>query len=85
MAEEALVRFLLGVIAKGEPNESLEEKLRELVSEAEPSHRLNREAQKIVGLIGQLRILDPACGSGGLSYGAASVVSARLTQARSTQ
>jgi len=69
MAEEALVRFLLGVLAKGEPNSSLEEKLRELVSEAEPSHRLNREAQRIVALIGQLRILDPACGSGAFPMG----------------
>ena len=69
MVEEALVRFLLGALAKSQSDESLEEKLRELVSEAEPSHRLKREAQRIVGLIGQLRILDPACGSGAFPMG----------------
>lgn len=35
----------------------LEKKVRELVSEEEPSHRLDLEAERIVGLIGQLRIL----------------------------
>ena len=69
MVEEALVRYLLGAIAPNGASTGLEEKVRELVSEEEPSHRLEGEAQRIVGLIGQLRILDPACGSGAFPMG----------------
>jgi adenine-specific DNA-methyltransferase len=69
MADEALVRYLLGALAPDGTSADLEEKLRELVSEEVPSHRLDAEAERIVGLIGQLRILDPACGSGAFPMG----------------
>jgi hypothetical protein len=69
MVEEALVRYLIGAMAPSGASADLEEKVRELVSEEKPSHRLDREAERIVGLIGQLRILDPACGSGAFPMG----------------
>lgn len=69
MVEEALVRYLLGAMTTCGASADLEEKLRELVSEEKPMHRLDQEAEHIVGLIGQLRILDPACGSGAFPMG----------------
>lgn len=69
MVEEALVRYLLGALGAEMSGADLEEKVRELVSEEQPSHRLGRQAKKIVGLLGQLRILDPACGSGAFPMG----------------
>jgi len=69
MVEEALVRYLLGALGVDAADASMEEKVRELVSEEQPKHRLNREAKKIVGVLSQLRILDPACGSGAFPMG----------------
>ena len=69
MVEEALVRYLLGALGADASDTGLEEKVRELVSEEQPTHRLSREAKKIVGILGQLRILDPACGSGAFPMG----------------
>lgn len=69
MVEEALVRYLLGALGADAADASMEEKVRELVSEEQPKHRLNREAKKIVGILSQLRILDPACGSGAFPMG----------------
>jgi len=70
MVEEALVRYLLGALAPDGASEDLDQKIRELVSEEQPSHRLNsREAERVVNLISQLHILDPACGSGAFPMG----------------
>jgi len=69
MVEEALVRYLLGALGADASDTDMEEKVRELISEEQPSHRLNRQAKKIVGLLGHLRILDPACGSGAFPMG----------------
>ncbi len=69
MVEESLVRYLIGAMAPNGASADLEEKVRELVSEEQPAHRLDSEAERIVGLIGQLRILDPACGSGAFPMG----------------
>ena len=69
MAEESLVRYLLGALGIDASDTDMEEKVRELVSEEQPYHRLNRQAKKIVGLLGHLRILDPACGSGAFPMG----------------
>ena len=49
---------------------SHDERLRELVSEEQPAHSFNdAEAERLVGLLSQLRILDPACGSGAFPMG----------------
>ncbi len=69
MVEESLVRYLLHGLDPGSQDPDLANKLRELVSEQHPSHRLQHEEQRIVDLIGRLRILDPACGSGAFPMG----------------
>ena len=69
MVEESLVRYLVGGMAPDGCSTDIETKIRELVSEQSPSHRLHKEADRIVGLIGRLRILDPACGSGAFPMG----------------
>lgn len=71
MVEEAVVRRLLAVLgAEKKPLPNLEERLRELISAERESHRFdNGEADTIVRAIGQLRILDPACGSGAFPMG----------------
>lgn len=71
MIEEALVRRLLAVLERREVwPADLEERLRELVSEERESHRFNDDqAVAVVEVLGQLRILDPACGSGAFPMG----------------
>lgn len=70
MVEEALVRWLLGSLAPNGASDELEEKVRELVSEEQPSHHFApAEVTHIVGLLSRLRILDPACGSGAFPMG----------------
>ena len=71
MIEEALVRRLLTVVeGQGNWPADVEERLRELVAEERESHRFSDEqAAAIVGVLSQLRILDPACGSGAFPMG----------------
>jgi hypothetical protein len=71
MVEEALVRRLLAVLGAGEKSfPNLAERLRDLVSAEKESHRFDSaEADTIVAAIGQMRILDPACGSGAFPMG----------------
>ncbi len=71
MAEEALFRFLLSELERGDGvGTGLAERLRELVSEQSPEHHLSTAEQKaVVATISRLRILDPACGSGAFPMG----------------
>jgi adenine-specific DNA-methyltransferase len=71
MVSESLVRYLLTALAPaGRPSPGLEPRIRELVSEEEPGHSLtDAEADRVVALLGSLRILDPACGSGAFPMG----------------
>src|SRR5207247_6335844 len=66
-----LVRRLLTILGESKkPFPESETRLRELVSEAIPSHRFNpSEVEIIVEAISRLRILDPACGSGAFPMG----------------
>jgi adenine-specific DNA-methyltransferase len=71
MVEEAIFRRLLAILsAQGTPLPDLADRLRELISAEKESHRFDGgEADTIVRAIGQLRILDPACGSGAFPMG----------------
>lgn len=71
MVEEALIRCLFSTLsAHKEPLPNLEERLRELISAEKESHRFSdAEADAIVAVIGQMRILDLACGSGAFPMG----------------
>ncbi|MDS4021954.1 MAG: Eco57I restriction-modification methylase domain-containing protein [Candidatus Competibacter sp.] len=71
MVEEALVRRLLAVLEEqGSWPADVEERLCELVSIERESHRFSDDqAAGIVEILGQLRILDPACGSGAFPMG----------------
>lgn len=71
MIEEALVRHLHTALnTVGVITQDLEERLRELISEEKESHRFRGiEVEKIVDILGQLRILDPGCGSGAFPMG----------------
>jgi adenine-specific DNA-methyltransferase len=71
MVEEALVRRLLAILgAEKKELPYLEERLRELISVEKESHRFDDgESRMIVQVIGELRILDLACGSGAFPMG----------------
>jgi hypothetical protein len=71
MVEEALFRHLVTKLGGGrKPFPKIEERLRELISADKESHSFNdTEADAIVEVIGQTRILDPACGSGAFPMG----------------
>jgi hypothetical protein len=71
MVEEALIRCLFSTLsAHKEPLPNLEERLRELISAEKEFHRFSdAEADAIVAVIGQMRILDLACGSGAFPMG----------------
>ncbi len=68
MVEECLVRRLLSGFPSPAPD--LEPRLRELVSEAHPGHRLTAtETATVITMLGALKVLDPACGSGAFPMG----------------
>jgi hypothetical protein len=71
MVEEALARCLFSILsAHKKPLPNLEERLRELISAEKESHRFSdTEADAIVAVIGRMRILDIACGSGAFPMG----------------
>lgn len=71
MAEESLVRFLITALEQdGFSKAGLADRIRELVSEFLPEHHLSdAEADRTVQLLGSLKILDPACGSGAFPMG----------------
>ncbi len=71
MAEESLARFLITALQKaGHSKAGLEDRIRELVSEFSPEHHLSdEEADRVVQLLGTLKIIDPACGSGAFPMG----------------
>jgi adenine-specific DNA-methyltransferase len=71
MVEEALARCLFSILsADKKPLPNLEERLRELISAEKESHSFSdTEADAIVAVIGRMRILDIACGSGAFPMG----------------
>ncbi len=71
MVEESLYRHLHHRFAEQNLDRpDLERDLRELVSEIHETHRLNpRESEAAVAILSQLKILDPACGSGAFPMG----------------
>jgi type I restriction-modification system DNA methylase subunit len=67
MVDEALIAYFTRHLPEGEPREN---DIRQLLSHADTGHTFNAmETDALVAAIEQLKVLDPACGSGAFPMG----------------
>ncbi len=70
MVDESLIAYLETQLGKGSKNPQLNTQLRTLVGYNEENHGFNEdEVQQLIRAIDQIKMLDPACGSGAFPMG----------------